>query len=448
MDGDSILYCLLFAVFVILGGYFAGSESCFSAMNKIRMKSRAENDGDKKARNAMFIASNFDRALTALLIGNNITHIAAASVATLFVTHELSDRVADPDKLTVISTFVTTGIVFLLSEMIPKTFANDRCDTMARACAGSLRWLMKILSPLVAFFTAISNFFSKLFKAGDDPSITEEELYEIIDTAEKQDVINDEQSDLLKSVLDFSDTTAGDVMTMRDDIVYFDIRLSNRQLIDRIKEIPHSRILITNGSLDNVVGVLPIRKFLRAYMKDRRVDKRSVLLKPSFVRTTDNIRQLLDTMRQHKIYLAIVKDDGGKVAGVVTIEDFLEELVGEIWDEEDVVDYDFYKLGGNRFSVSARLGTGEAFERMGVELDDPRIAGYTVGVWVTEKFGRLPEEDESFVYGKCEITVEKVSKTRILSVIIHILEDQDAGEAKTGKGNSDGTAVDAGEAEK
>ena len=223
-------------------------------------------------------------------------------------------------------------------------------------------------------------YFSKLFKAGDDPSITEEELYEIIDTAEKQDVINDEQSDLLKSVLDFSDTTAGDVMTMRDDIVYFDIMLSNRQLIDRIKEIPHSRILITNGSLDNVIGVLPIRKFLRAYMKDRKVDKRSVLLKPSFVRTTDNIRQLLDTLRQHKIYLAIVKDDVGKVAGVVTIEDFLEELVGEIWDEEDVVDYDFYKLGGNRFSVSARLRTGEAFERMGVELDDPRIAGYTVGV--------------------------------------------------------------------
>jgi len=419
---------ILFVIFVILGAYFAGSESCFSAMNKIRMKSRAENEGDKKAKNAMFIANNFERALTTLLIGNNITHIAAASVATLYVTKKFSGPSVDQDAVTLISTFVTTGIVFLFSEMIPKSFANDRADSMAMSCAASLRALMKVLAPFVAFFTAISDFFSKLFKAEEDPSITEDELVQIIENAEKQDVINDEQSDLLKSVLEFPDKTAEDVMTMRNDIVHLDIHLSNRALIEAIKTIPHSRILITNGSLDNVVGVLPIRRFLRAYRQDKRVDKRTVMLKPHFINCTDSIQELLDSMRQHKIYLGIVKDRDGHVAGVVTIEDFLEELVGEIWDEEDIVDFDFYKLGGNKFSVAAKLKTAEVFERMGIKMEDSRIAGYTLGVWVTQRFGRLPEKDESFIYDHCEITIDKVSKTRILSCIIHLMDDEELAE--------------------
>ncbi|MCQ2427619.1 MAG: hemolysin family protein [Clostridia bacterium] len=421
---------VLFVVFVILGAYFAGSESCFSAMNKIRMKSRAENDGDKKAKNAMFIANNFERALTTLLIGNNITHIAAASVATLYVTEKFADGQVSGDTLTLISTFVTTGIVFLFSEMIPKSFANDRADSMARVCAASLRSLMKLFSPLVAFFTAISDFFTKLFKAEEDPSITEDELVQIIETAEEQDVINDEQSDLLKSVLEFPEKTAEDVMTMRDDIVYLDVHLSNQELIEAIKTIPHSRIPIVNGSLDNVVGVLPIRKFLRAYRQDKRVDKRTVMLKPHFINCTDSIQELLDSMRQHKIYLGIVRDSDGKVAGVVTIEDFLEELVGEIWDEEDVVDFDFYKLGGNRFNVSASLYTADVFAKIGIPLKDRRIGAYTVGVWVAQYFGRLPEADESFIYENLEITIDKVSSTRVLSVIIHLLDEEDLEEIR------------------
>ena len=162
-----------------------------------------------------------------------------------------------------------------------------------------------------------------------------------------------------------------------------------------------------------------------------------MLLKPHFVKTTDSISELLDSMRTHKIYLAIVKDEDGKVAGVVTIEDFLEELVGEIWDEEDEVDFDFYKLGGNRFNVSASLKTGEVFERMGIELRDKRLASYTVGVWVAEHFGRLPEKDESFVYENCRITIEKLTKTRVLSVVIQILDEEELEELEEEKKDKD-----------
>ena len=324
----------IFVIFVVLGGYFACAESAFSAMNKIRIKNLADN-GNRKAKNAMYVANNFDRALTTLLIGINITHIAAASVSTLYVTRIFGDNMSE--AATLACTFITTGIVFLFSEMIPKSFANDRPDTVALLTASSMIFMMKVFYPLAKVFGIISSFFSRLFKHEETPSITEEELYEIIDTAEEQGVMNEEQSDMLKSALDFDETCARDVMTMRDDIQYIDVSLSNREIIDRIKSIPHSRILVCDGTLDNVVGVLPIRKFLRAYIRDKKVNIRSVLLKPHFVKSTDNIDDLLDAMRQHKIYLGIVRDENNSVCGIVTIEDFLEELVGEIWDEEDVV---------------------------------------------------------------------------------------------------------------
>lgn len=412
----------IFVIFVVLGEYFACAESAFSAMNKIRIKNLADN-GNRKAKNAMYVANNFDRALTTLLIGINITHIAAASVSTLYVTRIFGDNMSE--AATLACTFITTGIVFLFSEMIPKSFANDRPDTVALLTASSMIFMMKVFYPLAKVFGIISSFFSRLFKHEETPSITEEELYEIIDTAEEQGVMNEEQSDMLKSALDFDETCARDVMTMRDDIQYIDVSLSNREIIDRIKSIPHSRILVCDGTLDNVVGVLPIRKFLRAYIRDKKVNIRSVLLKPHFVKSTDNIDDLLDAMRQHKIYLGIVRDENNFVCGIVTIEDFLEELVGEIWDEEDIVEEDFIKLGGNRFLVSPSLSLGDVLERMGVDIpsDAGRAAAQPVGVWVQERFGRLPEEEESFIYGNIEVIVDEVSETRVTKLVFRILDE-------------------------
>ena len=412
----------IFVIFVVLGGYFACAESAFSAMNKIRIKNLADN-GNRKAKNAMYVANNFDRALTTLLIGINITHIAAASVSTLYVTRIFGDNMSE--AATLACTFITTGIVFLFSEMIPKSFANDRPDTVALLTASSMIFMMKVFYPLAKVFGIISSFFSRLFKHEEIPSITEEELYEIIDTAEEQGVMNEEQSDMLKSALDFDETCARDVMTMRDDIQYIDVSLSNREIIDRIKSIPHSRILVCDGTLDNVVGVLPIRKFLRAYIRDKKVNIRSVLLKPHFVKSTDNIDDLLDAMRQHKIYLGIVRDENNSVCGIVTIEDFLEDLVGEIWDEDDVVEEDFIKLGGNRFLVSPSLSLGDVLERMGGDIpsDAGRAAAQPVGVWVQERFGRLPEEEESFIYGNIEVIVDEVSETRVTKLVFRILDE-------------------------
>jgi len=333
MEGDSLLLIGLFVLCIIFSGYFSASESGFARMNKIRIKNRAD-DGDKKAKNAMYISNNHDKALTAILIGNNIVNIGAASIGTLLMTKWLFDM--DRDTVTALTTVVTTVIVFVFGEMIPKTFANDRPDTLALFSAGILRCIMTILKPFVLLFSLISSSISKLFKGEDVPSISEEDLIEIIEKAEEQGVVDEEQSDLLLSVLDFPDKTAADVMTPRDNIDSVDINLSHREIINIIKNTQYSRMPVTNGSLDHIVGIMSTRAFLREYMTNKNFDIRSILSKPHYVRTTDEIQNLLDNMRNHKRYIAIVRDEANKVQGLVTIEDFLEELVGEIWDEDDI----------------------------------------------------------------------------------------------------------------
>lgn len=334
MEGDSLLLIGLFVLCILFSAYFSASESAFARMNKIRMKNRAD-DGDKKAKNAMYISNNHDKALTAILIGNNIVNIGAASIGTLLMRKWLTD--IDADTVTVLTTLVTTVIVFIFSEMTPKTFANDKPDAMSRFSGGILRLIMTILKPFVFLFNCISTAVSKLFKGEDTPSISEEDLIEIIEKAEEQGVVDEEQSDLLLSALDFQDTTAAEVMTPREKIGVIDINLSNKEIIQILKSTSYSRMPVINGSLDQIVGIISTRAFIKSYISNKNFDLRTILTKPHYVKTTDGIHDLLDNMRNHQKYMAIVRNEENKVMGLVTIEDFLEELVGEIYDEGDTV---------------------------------------------------------------------------------------------------------------
>ena len=418
---------ILFVIFVICGAYFGGAESAFSAMNRIRIKAKAD-DGDRRAKNAVFIASNFDRALTTLLIGNNVTHIAAASVATVIATRLFGAS----DRVTLICTVVPTLTVFLFSEMIPKAFANDRSETMALFSAGFLRILMKVLAPLSAFFGLISSVFTRIADRfvhhEEEPSITEEELYDIIDTIEEEGVMDEEQGDLIKSALDFSDTHAADVMTMRGDIVAIDASLPNEEILARVRDSVHSRLPVYAGDLDHVLGLIHIRSFIREYLKNPEVDIRSLLIPAYHVKPEAMIDDLLTEMRQHKFYLAIVSDEEGKTVGLVTIEDFLEELVGEIWDEDDVVDRDFIKLGGNRFRVNTHMTLGELSDRLGVKC--PASADKPLLALLLEHFGKIPEEDDEFLFDRLEITVGPVEGGRVGTVDVHLLSDEELEERR------------------
>lgn len=422
MEPDSRSLLIIFIVLVLLSAFFSCTESAVSLMNRIRIKNMAD-EGNKKAKKALFVSNNFERALTTLLIGNNIVNIAAASVATLLVMHLLSNTSLDEGAKSVIATVSTTCIIFLFGEMIPKSLANDRPLGTALTIAGPLKILMKLFTPLSALFGMISKSVSRLFKGEETPSITEEELIDIIDTAEEEGVVDEEQSELLKSAIEFTETTAGSIMTMREDIIGLDAALSNDEIMQKIKQTTHSRLPVYDGDIDNIIGTLPIRSFIKQYYKKSDLNVRELLIPPFFVSKDAKIDDLLSVMRQHKFYLAVVSDSQRRTLGVVTIEDFLEELVGEIWDEDDVIDHNFIKLGGNKFRISAKMTVGEAFSRMNCTPPPSNMALKPIISWVIETFGRMPGEGDHFVFDKLEITVDEINGGVVSHVEVHILED-------------------------
>ena len=292
---------------------------------------------------------------------------------------------------------------------------------------------MKILKPFSAFFGLISDFASKLISKDEiEPSITEDELTEIIETAEEEGVVDEEQSDMLKSALEFAKTTAGEIMTMEKDIDYIRINATPEEIIEAIRNTNYSRLPVKAENSERVLGILRTRTYLIEYKRNPRLKLRSVMKPPYRVGKDAKIDDLLTNMRQHKLQTAIVLDNDKKVVGLVTIEDILEELVGEIFDEEDVVDQNFQTLGGNKYMVNTHMLVSAAYERMGLGQAPRSIASKPLLSFILETLGHLPEEDESFMYENMEFTAETVVDGRITEVVIHILDEDDLSELQAG----------------
>lgn len=430
MDSDGSIplwpLWLIFILLILAGAYFAGAESSFAAVSRIRIKSKAD-DGNRRARSVLRILDRFEKALTTLLVGNNLTNIAAASVATLIATRLFAGRGVDVGGVgfAMVCTVVSTAVIFLFSEMIPKSFANDRSETLSLATGRSLLFLMRILTPLTAFFGLISKAASRLFVRKPAPSITEDELIDIIDTVEEEGVVDEEQGDMLKSALEFGDTVVGDIMTMARDVESLDVTASNDEIAEAVCRTLHSRLPVFSGSPDHIIGTLRIRRFLTEYRKNPAVKLRTLLSAPYFVREDAKIDDVLDDMRQHKHHMAIVEDGDKKAVGLVTIEDMLEELVGEIFDEEDVVDQNFQSLGGDKYMVNTHMLVGNLYHRMGHGNAPRAVASRPLLSLMLEQLGRLPAEEESFVFDDIEYTVDTVSDGCPTRVLVHILSEED-----------------------
>ncbi len=417
---------MLIAVFVILlllSGYFSSSETAYSTMNKMRIKSLAD-DGNKKASKAMKISANFERALVWLLVGNNIVNIAISSIATVFFARQVFVGM-DEDLVALLTTLITTGIVVIFGEILPKSLAQDRGDTLAMAYSGSTLFFMKIFSPIISFFNLIIKGTTKIFGKDEQPTMTEEELYDLIDTIEEEGVFDEEQSDLFKSALDFSDKTVKDIMIMKNDIFAIDVSMSNDEVLEYILNINYSRLPVYENDIDNIIGVIQIRNFLKAYQKDKSFNIRDIMAEPFYADPNADIDELLSTMRQQRIHLAIVGIEGEKIYGIVTIEDFLEELVGDIWDESDVVDNTFVNLGGNRYRVDAKMNLSMALERMGIKDFPKKGTQKPIISWVIETLGHFPEEDEEFLYNETlEVKIDEKTETTVSYVIFRFIDEE------------------------
>lgn len=328
-DGSPIRYLLLLIVCIVGSAFFSAVETAFASVNKIRMKSLAE-DGDKSARRVLKIMDHFERALTTLLICNNITNIGSATLATVFaIKYWGTDSV-------VAATAVLTVVVFLFAEVMPKSYAKTCSEQFALATAGFVSVLVWLLTPLAFIFTGVGKFLSLPFKKNhDEPTVTEEELYDIIDTIVEEGAMDEDTGELVQSALEFSHRTAYEVMTPWNGVLKIKTDMRSAQILELIKENAHSRYPVIDAQ-NNPIGIIQIRKYLKKYMlSDGRVRLRDVMDKVHYVKGDVPVDELLPKMSANKTHVALVQRGSG-VAGIITVEDILEELVGEIYDEDDI----------------------------------------------------------------------------------------------------------------
>lgn len=406
------LYTLLL-FFVALGGFFAAAEISLASVNQARIKIRADK-GDKRASKTLYLLHHFDGALSTILIGNNIAHVFTASFAALLVSKLWGSGAL------IYSTIVITIIVFFISEMLPKTLAKAYSESVSLLVSPLLYILTIIFKPISFVLTALGNFISRLFDDENKKTVTEEEFYNIIETIKNEDAMEDQKGRWVHTALNFGDKTVENILTVRTDIVAVDATDNPEEIFETIKNTKHSRIPVYEHSIDNVIGMLQIRRYLRAsYQLGKAADIMDFLDPPFFVFSSTNIDDLLPEMSREKVNVGLVTNTFGGVVGLITVEDILEELVGEIWDEDDIaVDY-FHEIGRGCFEVDASVNVGEVFERLGLDehdLDD--IAHESMGTWVYESLGRIPSPGDKMQYLGMDIEISKMKNRRIMKLFV------------------------------
>ncbi len=423
MDDGSRLPWIIAVLLLFCAAFFAVSETAFASCPKSRIKAAAER-GDGRAKTALFILDDFDKAISTLLICTNIVHIATASIVTVAVTKLWGLSAVS------ISTIVTTIVVFFAGEMLPKSVAKKYSEPLALATGPILRFLMKVFSPLSALLTWIGQSAAKLTPDENPVSVTEDELYDIIEDMTEEGSLNEEQGELISSALQFGEVTVESVLTPRVDLVAVDISSSLEDILTVIKGTNHSRLPVYQGSIDNIIGVLQIRKFIKAYLRlGKNLDIKPLMDEVFFIHQSTNIDELLPVMSKRKLNMAVVTDNYGGTLGIVTVEDILEELVGEIWDEDDVVEESFVELGDGVYLVDADESVSDVFEKLGFEdpEEDEELVNTLMGEWAYEQFPSIPKVGDSFNYHEVQVTVASMVHNRIMKLKVSLLPAKEEG---------------------
>jgi len=320
--------CILYIFFLLCSAYCASAETAFTAVSKVRLRTMADK-GNKRAKKALWVCDRFDKTLTTILIGNNIFHAACASLSALLVMRQFAA------EFVVYGTLITTLIVYLFAEMIPKSLAKARSEEIALLFAGSMVFFVKLLTPISALFSGISSLLSKVFASVDGATVTEEDLISIIETIEDEGVLEPEQQELLNSAMEFREKKAVDVMIPIEYVVTVSSTMPLKDIAELLKTSQYSRLPVYEGSPDNIVGILPASLFLSHYVADKPILLRKLLLKPYVFDSQTEISVLLQRMRLNKLHMVFVTDETKSKIGIITMEDLLEELVGDIQDESD-----------------------------------------------------------------------------------------------------------------
>ncbi len=409
MGSDSIGPILLIVALVILSGFFSATETAFSSLNRIRLKNQA-GDGDKRAQLALRLSEDFDRLLSTILIGNNIVNIASTAVATILFVRLW------PDTGATISTVVMTVIVLIFGEVSPKSLAKERPEQFAMAVAPAVFALEKLFFPLTWFFAQWKKLLSRVFHSGEDRSITEEELLTIVEEAENDGGIGEEESELIRSAIEFNELECSDILTPRVEMVAVEQGQSPDEIMGVFTESAFSRLPVYEEDLDSIVGVINRKDFYDKVMLQHRPVTDAVT-DVTCVPPNTKISRLLRMFQSSKSHMAVVIDEYGGTMGIVTMEDILEELVGEIWDEHDEVVEEFVDLGDHQYRILCSADLDEMFELFDKERE---YDAATVSGWVMAELGKIPEEGDTFTYENLHVTVSKTDHRKVLEILVRM----------------------------
>ncbi len=406
---DPALQIMIIIFCIVMSAYFSATETAFSTFNRIRMKNLAEK-GNKKAALVMKLADNYDSLISTILIGNNIVNILASSLTTLLFVEWLSSG-SLAAFASAISTAVLTIIILTFGEISPKTVAKKIPESFAMFSAPLINLLLIIFFPLTIVFKGLQNLLGKIFKSDDDQGMTEEELISIIEEAEEEGDFDKEESTLIKSAIEFGDLEVGDIFTPRIDITAIPKDATFAEIKTVFNESGYSRIPVYDGDLDNVIGILNYKDFFASSFEDG-MDITEITKSVMFVTKTQKINDLLRELQEKQCHIAIVTDEYGSTAGLVSLEDIIEEIVGDIWDEHDEIIEEIKAVADGEYIVSGKANIEKLFEELDVE-EDEELEALTVNGWAMEALGRIPEVGDSFESDGLAVEVLEMEGRRI-----------------------------------
>lgn len=420
---NDISSLIIMAVCIIGSAYFSATETSFLSMNKTRMRTMAEK-GNKRAALALELAEKYDKLISTILIGNNIVNITLSSLCTVMFVKILGDMGAT------VSTAVSTVVVLIFGEITPKSIAKDFPEAFAMFSAPFMRILLVILTPLNFIFSAWKKLVSKMFASKQDEKMSQEELLMFVEEVQQDGSIDTDEGDLIKNAIEFTDRTAEDILTHRVDLEAVPSDVTKEDVADKFTETRFSRLLVYSETIDNIIGVINQKDFyVGSGMTAKSLE--DITTQPLFIHRSEKISDLLKLLQKEKSHIAVVLDDYGGTLGIVTMEDILEELVGDIWDEHDEVVEDFREVDDDTCIVDCSINFSDFCERYDVESDTNSIS---LGGWITEQMGRIPDEGDEFEYDKLHITITETDGRRVSKVKVVQLPDE---ESETEDGEDD-----------
>lgn len=426
--GSNELLTVILITLICTSGFFSAAETSLTSCSKLRLKKMAKN-GNQKAIKVLKLLDNFDETLSTILIGNNIANIAAASIsAAVFTAYFGAGGLA-------LATMVTTVVVLIFGEILPKSAAKDLPEKFAMGCAPILNIFVILLTPLNFLFKLLKAALNKFLKSNTSRTLTEDELLLMVDEVENDGAINKQDSELIKSAIEFSDIRVREIMTPRVDMVSVDLAESNQEALKTFTSHGFSRLPVYKEDDKEIVGIIHAKDFFTAYINNPDFKLERIVKNIAYVHSSTKISLVMKTLQDTKVEMAMVLDSYGTPRGLVTTEDIVEELVGEIWDEHDKVISSFHKIGKDKYLISCNSNLQNAslhdlFKYLGLDIDRYGLENNSIAGWVVETLGDIPHKGDSFECKNLHVTVNKTNKHRVLEILLEIENPEDEKETK------------------